>query len=294
MQHSNITTTLNSPGLMVYPGHLSTKPQPLEKSVPIPMLMMFMALFFLFGHPLAIADGDQTPETTLLVKVIPRGAEVLVNGTPMGNAPFLIKKPPLGQISLHARHMGYRSLTRNFDVVANQNNVITLIMANRSGNLGTLPGTLIIETQPQGATLSLDATPLGKSPMHAENLAEGDHQLTVQFPGLGEKTVPVKVVGGEAIQTNILWDEPKPKNFRLDITPQEAKVFFLNYPQPYFSGMPLPKGRYLLRASHIGYVTTDIAVDMGEKDFHSWVSLQPITPTLNSERSDQTTPVPTH
>ncbi|MBF0133125.1 MAG: PEGA domain-containing protein [Magnetococcales bacterium] len=258
--------------------------------MPIPMLM---ALFFLFSPSPAMADDNKGVETTLLVKVIPRGAEVLVNGVPMGIAPFLIKKPPLGQVSLRARHMGYRSLTRNFEIVANQNNVATLIMASRAGNLGTLTGTLIIETQPQGATLALDANPLGKSPMRAENLAEGDHQLTVQFPGLGEKTIPVQVIGGETIQTNILWDEPKPKKFRLDLTPQNAKVVFLNHPQPYRSGMPLPKGRYLLRASHPGYVTTDIAVDMGEKDFHSWVSLQPTPPTQNPEPSDQTTPAPT-
>ncbi|HIJ84202.1 MAG: hypothetical protein HW380_2819 [Magnetococcales bacterium] len=262
--------------------------------MPIPSFMAILVMMFMAP---AMAQDDKTTETTLLVKVIPRGAEVLVNGVPMGKAPFLIKKPPLGQISLRARHMGYRSLTRNFEVIANKNNVTVFILANRSGNLGSQTGTLIIESEPQGATLSLDGAPLGKSPMRAESVGEGEHRITAIFPGLGEKTAVVQAIASEAIQVHIPWAEPMPKNFRLDITPKEAKVHFLNHPQPYQPGMPLPKGRYLLRASHPDHVTTDIAVDMGDKDFHSWVTLQktipvPSPPAQNPQASKPAEPAP--
>ncbi|MBF0416172.1 MAG: PEGA domain-containing protein [Magnetococcales bacterium] len=239
--------------------------------MPIPLLLAACILFAIFP---ASAEETKTTETTLLIKVIPRGAEVLVNGTFMGKAPFLIKNPPPGQINIHARSMGFRSLTRNFDVLANQNNVAVLILASRSNDTDKVPGTLIIETDPQGANLLLDGQTLGKSPMRNESTPEGEHQLTVQFPGLGEKKLTVQVIGGESVTATVLWNEPKPKSFLLDMTPKEAKVHFLNYPKTYQPGMPLPKGRYLLRASLPGYVTTDIAVEMGDKDFHSWVTLQ--------------------
>lgn len=233
-----------------------------------------MAVFLLFFTPLAMAQDNKTPETTLLIKVIPRGSEVSVNGVTMGKAPFLVKKPPIGQVSLRARHIGYRPLTRNFDVAANQNNVAVLILASRPGGPGSLTGTLIIDTEPQGATLWLNDTALGKSPMRAEAVTEGEYQLKANFPRLGEKTITVQVIAGETVQANIRWHEPEPKTFSLDITPKEARVYFLNFDQPYQPEMPLPKGRYLLRASHPGHTTTDIAVEMGDKDFRGWVSLQ--------------------
>ncbi|MBF0423419.1 MAG: PEGA domain-containing protein [Magnetococcales bacterium] len=235
---------------------------------------LLLACYFLSLISPASAEEGKTVETTLLVKVIPRGAEVMVNGTYMGNAPFLIKKPQPGTVHIHARSVGYRSLTRNFDIVANQNNVAVLILASRLSTLGTVSGTLVIDTDPQGATLALDGQPLGKSPMRAENIAEGSYKLNVQFPGLGEKNVPLQVFGGETTQTAISWSEPMPRKFLLELTPREARVHFLNYPQAYQPGMPLPKGRYMLRAYLPGYVTTDIAVEMGDKDFHSYVTLQ--------------------
>ncbi|MBF0148010.1 MAG: PEGA domain-containing protein [Magnetococcales bacterium] len=240
--------------------------------MPLPLLMA--VLFLSCIAPAAMAQDDQTPQTTLLIKVIPRGAEVLVNEIVMGNAPFLIKKPPTGPIDLRARHMGYRSLGRRFNVIANKNNVAILILANRSSPVGTLTGSLAIDTAPQGANLFLDDTPLGRSPTRTENVLEGEYRIKADFPTLGEKTETVQVIANEVIRVTLRWNEPTPRGFRLDLIPGDARIQFLNYPQPYHSNMPLPKGRYLLRASHPDHVTTDIAVEMGEKDFYSLVKLQ--------------------
>jgi hypothetical protein len=72
---------------------------------------------------------DGVANGSLLVKVIPRGAEVLINDQVVGNAPILIKNIRPGRVRVQARLPGYRSWGKSIMVLELEKNVVTLILA---------------------------------------------------------------------------------------------------------------------------------------------------------------------
>ncbi|MBF0381830.1 MAG: PEGA domain-containing protein [Magnetococcales bacterium] len=72
---------------------------------------------------------EQAQNGSLLVKVIPRGAEVIIKDRVVGNAPVLVTNIRPGRVWVEARLPGYRSWGKNVMVLETEKNVVTLILA---------------------------------------------------------------------------------------------------------------------------------------------------------------------
>jgi hypothetical protein len=66
---------------------------------------------------------------SLLIKVVPRGAEVLINNNIVGKAPVLVDNLRPGRVRVQARLPGYRSWGKNVMVLEMEKNVVTLILS---------------------------------------------------------------------------------------------------------------------------------------------------------------------
>ncbi|MBF0194812.1 MAG: PEGA domain-containing protein [Magnetococcales bacterium] len=72
---------------------------------------------------------EKARDGSLLVKVIPRGAEVMIKDRVVGKAPVLINNIRPGRVWVQARLPGYRMWGKNVMVLETEKNVVTLILA---------------------------------------------------------------------------------------------------------------------------------------------------------------------
>ena len=72
---------------------------------------------------------EKAENGSLLIKVIPRGAEVMIKDRVVGEAPVLIKNIRPGRVWVQARLPCYRLWGKNVMVLETEQNVVTLILA---------------------------------------------------------------------------------------------------------------------------------------------------------------------
>ncbi|MEO5378733.1 MAG: PEGA domain-containing protein [Magnetococcus sp. DMHC-6] len=65
----------------------------------------------------------------LIIKTIPRGAEILLNDRPIGIAPILVQGVPPGTIQIKAHHPGYRPWSKTVQVIPGEETKVTLVLA---------------------------------------------------------------------------------------------------------------------------------------------------------------------
>jgi hypothetical protein len=84
---------------------------------------------FCLGCYSSLNAAESVPNGSLLVKVIPRGAEVLINDQVVGMAPVIINNIRPGRVRVQARLPGYRPWGKSLTVLDTEKNVVTLILA---------------------------------------------------------------------------------------------------------------------------------------------------------------------
>ena len=116
------------------------------------------------------------PVTTgkVTVNTDPPGAEVLVDGTPRGVSPISLALSA-GAHTLVVRGQGEsRTIPINIAAGADVSQYLELPKA------GSGLGQLAVRTEPAGARISIDGTPLGKTPMTIVEIAPGEHLITLE------------------------------------------------------------------------------------------------------------------
>lgn len=117
----------------------------------------------------------------------PRGAKVIIDGKEIGVTPLEIKEISLGRHFITLKALGYEEMTKTIDVTENINTF--------SFNLVQLNHALIIETEPEGATVYLDDVIKGITPIEIKNLTPLKKykikiELSGYLPYLSEITMP--------------------------------------------------------------------------------------------------------
>ncbi len=112
------------------------------------------------------------PTSTLEVASEPGGATILINGLDRGKSPVSVALNP-GRYEITAKSaLGMGTMT--VDVAGERTRRITVPM-----QLGTDPGALEVNTEPGGASITLDDVPQGRAPIALESVPPGDHELVV-------------------------------------------------------------------------------------------------------------------
>ncbi|MBF0445698.1 MAG: SUMF1/EgtB/PvdO family nonheme iron enzyme [Magnetococcales bacterium] len=236
--------------------------------------IIMVVVLCLFVTP-SLGAGEEVG-ASLLVKVIPRGAEVLIDDQVVGVAPILVEKVRPGVVQVRARLSGYRSWGKRITIQPWEKNVVTLILARSLRGSKAEKGVLEVHSEPSGAQWLLDGIPSGVTPARIEGVVAGSHKVSINIPGFGDKETEITVIGGETHQV-MLRLASEGSRFWLDTFPAKATIRFSDNGMLYKPGMYLAYGRYQLQVSHPDYVSADIAVDINENDWSGKIALKPLS-----------------
>lgn len=176
----------------------------------------------------------------------PSGAEVYVNDKYEGNTPLTLSLLP-GNYRITLKKEGYEDYYTNIVVQEGRDRDYTF-------NLKPAYGTLRIETDPKGASVYLDGSFKGLTPLILYNVPAKTYQLRIVYPGYQEKIETIKV---EPNKTNYLSYSLIPLYGSLSINsiPSGAEVYLSGV---YRGKTPLvisnlSPGRYQIQLRLSGY-----------------------------------------
>jgi hypothetical protein len=157
-------------------------------------------------------SADAAPATErdagLLVHSTPAGALVTVDGEPRGTTPVAVRGLELGARSVVISRPGYESVARQVVLSAGRPSrtlEIALTTAGRPGPsavartpvTGRREGSLVIDSRPSGAAVTIDGRAVGVTPLTLPTIAAGRHTVRLERAGYRPVTTAVDVKAGE-------------------------------------------------------------------------------------------------
>ena len=140
------------------------------------------------GSP-TISIITQTPPGSLVVSSVPADASVVINSNYRGKAPLTLDNLDPGTYTVTVSKFGFTPFTTTTNVRSGERTEIA----------ATLPaerGTLIVNTTPPGANVSVDGTMAGITPVTLMNLLPGNHTVTIVKAGYVTSDQQVAITAG--------------------------------------------------------------------------------------------------
>lgn len=188
------------------------------------------------------------PESAwVLLHTSPQGAEVTADGISFGTTPALIKVLPPAAKTFTFTLAGHQTKTIQLDIPDQAPLMSTTELLSDSG-------TLVITSDPEGATILINGIQRGATPATIGRLSEPDIQLELQADGYQTLTHSLRLGAGET-QALDLTLTPKPATLSVSSIPDGARVYVNNA----FQGTApltlndLPPGSYRVRAELAGH-----------------------------------------
>ena len=165
------------------------------------------------GEAAGAAAGAPTPSApgSLLIRSIPAGATVYVDEERRGITPLTLTSVELGTRVVRLQRDGFvpdqRQVTlsedrpsRSVDVrlrrVSTSPGAVAPSGAGPAAAVATT-GSLVVESRPAGAEVTVDGRRRGVTPMTLDRMAPGTHTVTLSLTGFRPVTATVRVVAGE-------------------------------------------------------------------------------------------------
>jgi len=213
---------------------------------------------------LSVALMALPKEPAATIESVPSGAQVLVDGKPMGQTPF-VGALAAGTHHVTLRLAGRHELENDFEMPAGRD--LSLRFALPEPTTSSKPH-LVVTSTPDGAALKIDDHEAGFTPWSGE-LAAGKHSLTLSLAGHKPQTRElVAQANRETDATFTLQPLPGPAKVRVESDPAGAQISVdgkLAGPAP-FAG-ELTAGEHRIDATLDGYkgVEQQITVEAGEQ-----------------------------
>ncbi len=135
----------------------------------------------------------------LLVRSIPAGAMVSVNGRARGITPATIRDLPFGTYNIAVSRAGHQRRAQRVTVskgAPSRDITVELVGTAPLAPVATT-GAVYVETRPAGASVSIDGTPVGTAPMRVPELTPGPHRIRVDMAGHKSVTTTAVVRAGQ-------------------------------------------------------------------------------------------------
>jgi|GEM_PF-1528134 len=126
---------------------------------------------------------------SLSVESVPSGSEVVVDGKSLGLAPVKLDTFPSGEHRLTVSREGYEVYRENIQIVLNQ-------MSHIKAELKEL-SKLCCLSAPQGVKVKLNGKFRGHTPLTIDNLIEGNHWISLHYPGYVAYSTEVNTISGK-------------------------------------------------------------------------------------------------
>ncbi|HUR21537.1 MAG TPA: PEGA domain-containing protein [Vicinamibacterales bacterium] len=146
----------------------------------------------------------------LLVRSVPGGGAVTINGRGSGSTPATIRDLPFGTYTVAVSRSGYQRREQRVTIsksVPAKEVTLELVEASaaaragsspgRSAGAGVTTGSVLVETRPIGAVVSIDGRSVGTAPVRVPELAPGSHTVRVSLAGHKPVTTTAVVRAGQ-------------------------------------------------------------------------------------------------
>ena len=144
----------------------------------------------------AIAVPEPRPNGRLMVRSMPPGVRVAVNGEARGTTPLVLGELSYGVYDLQLSLEGYESQDHQLalssdDPFGGINAELTPVAETRTASLGV--GSVFVDTRPRGAEVWLDQQLVGETPMLIPNVSVGAHEVEFRNDGYRDWMTTVQV-----------------------------------------------------------------------------------------------------
>lgn len=177
-------------------------------------LLLILVLLFVVFVAVRFFILDKQNEYGKIKIVSSPTASIFLNSTFIGKTPFedkykvgeyLLKLIPEttasdtaswnGKINIHKNALTYVNRELGSSDIASAGEIFTTVkMTKKPSNSES--GEIYVETEPQGAIVTLDSDEKGVAPALMENVTRGDHELSVFMPGFFRRTQKINVDPG--------------------------------------------------------------------------------------------------
>lgn len=197
----------------------------------------------------------------ILVHSVPSGAEVEIDEANRGRTPLLLRDLPTGKHRMKLSYPGCVPQVRDLDIAGR---IPQKILVTLTSNMGQIS----VRSAPAGAQVTLDGTPIGKTPCDIPSVNAGKHVLEASLPGHTPAKADVEIQAGQKRDVQLTLT-PLPANVLVNTIPEKARIYIKDA----FRGesplsLTLPAGAYTFRAELLGFepVSTTNTLIAGENN----------------------------
>ncbi|MCU0630138.1 MAG: PEGA domain-containing protein [Methanoregulaceae archaeon] len=162
----------------------------------------FVSIPVLLQQPGIVATSS-TATGGLLVRTIPEGAVLFLNGENRGITPVTIPDLPAGSHVISVSSTGYQNLTTQVVVKEGALTEVSIPLTDKNGSL-------YVNTTPPGAEISIDGKQSGLSPILLSDLVPGNHTLDATKAGFNATRQEVQVIGGHMMVAQLSLGQSTP------------------------------------------------------------------------------------
>jgi hypothetical protein len=143
----------------------------------------------------------------LLIRSTPDGASALLDGRDIGRTPVTMRDVQRGTHTVRVVRDGYIGEERRVSITALRPSQSLTFELTRARPAATAPAAsaalegekvpLTVESRPAGASVFVDGTLIGKTPLTLGEVAAGDHAVSLDLDGYRRWSSSVRIIAGE-------------------------------------------------------------------------------------------------
>lgn len=153
-----------------------------------PRVMVALAALAVLAVGASVLLGN---EGQLTVTSQPAGAAVFLDGRRIGETPLVVSTRLVGRSGrIEVRAPGYAPAAQRFSLRPGERERVHIALVPLATD-----GSVRVESEPPGATVTLDGAIRGRTPLDLRDLRPGEHRLTLALPGYRELTQSFAVPG---------------------------------------------------------------------------------------------------
>jgi eukaryotic-like serine/threonine-protein kinase len=162
-------------------------------------------------HASAAPARETTAAGRLVVRSVPSGAMVTVDGRPHGTTPATIHDLDLGSHTMLVARPGYVPHTERVNLTLERPARDLLVELTPGVDARTAAaGSVYVDTRPRGARVWLDGRVIGKTPVILSGIDAGRHALRIELAGHRPVATSVQVVAGEQARVTVTLERGQP------------------------------------------------------------------------------------
>jgi serine/threonine-protein kinase len=152
----------------------------------------------------------------VVVRSVPSGALVTIDGRRYGTTPATVRELLLGSHTLQVAHPGYVPSSQPLVLTSSQpTKEITVELQPSASGRAAETGSISVDSRPRGARVLLDGREVGVTPLRLRSISSGSHAVRIELAGYKPVATTVTVKGGAESTVAVTLEEGRGSRFRV-------------------------------------------------------------------------------